>query len=150
MNNTPHDGGPAFPHEDTMSTGFRPGMSLRDYFIAHAPAEPQPWFDPTMLPPPARPESIKDATDDERQEMEGLGEFLAADDCRQPRVRAYAERLEAHEKAVSKWRREKEKQHYIQWPAAWADAMLAERTRVRLNTDLVGGCDDAGTQGVLP
>ena len=34
--NTIKDGGPAFPHEDTMSAALRPGMSLRDYFAAKA------------------------------------------------------------------------------------------------------------------
>lgn len=29
-----------------------PGMTLRDYFAAHAPAEPQSWFEPTMPPGP--------------------------------------------------------------------------------------------------
>ena len=33
MSNT---GGPAFPHEDSMSSAFRPGMTLRDYFAAKA------------------------------------------------------------------------------------------------------------------
>ncbi|MFA5377415.1 MAG: hypothetical protein WC455_16810 [Dehalococcoidia bacterium] len=39
------DGGPAFP---IGSGDMRDphGMSLRDYFIAHAPAEPQEWFTP--------------------------------------------------------------------------------------------------------
>jgi len=34
---------PAFPAQE---------ISLRDYFIAHAPAEPQPWFMPVMPPAP--------------------------------------------------------------------------------------------------
>jgi hypothetical protein len=52
-------GGSAFPKqpiwrtpdgmEITMDQG---GMTLRDYFIAHAPAEPQPWFAPVMPPKP--------------------------------------------------------------------------------------------------
>ena len=35
MNYT-NTGGPAFPHEDTMSAALRPGMTLRDYFAAKA------------------------------------------------------------------------------------------------------------------
>ena len=27
---------PAFPHEDTCSAAFRPGMTIRDYFAAKA------------------------------------------------------------------------------------------------------------------
>ena len=33
---TIHDGGPAFPHDDSMSAATRPGMTLRDYFAAKA------------------------------------------------------------------------------------------------------------------
>lgn len=41
------DGGPAFPREDYQSIdapGQR-GMSLRDYFAAHAPPAPAWWFE---------------------------------------------------------------------------------------------------------
>ena len=31
-----NDGGPAFPHDDSMSAVTRPGMTLRDYFAAKA------------------------------------------------------------------------------------------------------------------
>jgi hypothetical protein len=45
------DGGPAFPiGSGDMRDPQR--MSLRDYFIAHAPAEPQYWFVPEMPPQP--------------------------------------------------------------------------------------------------
>jgi len=54
------DGGPAFPRAEVKDTamgfqvitGWCPGMSLRDYFIAHAPAYPQQWFLPEMPPQP--------------------------------------------------------------------------------------------------
>lgn len=34
--------------EGNWNQTFEPGMTLRDYFAAHAPAEPQSWFEPTM------------------------------------------------------------------------------------------------------
>lgn len=37
-----YDGGPAFP-VDQETTEF--GISLRDYFAAHAPITPQSWFE---------------------------------------------------------------------------------------------------------
>lgn len=76
------------------------GMSLRDFFIAHAPAEPQPWFEPKV---PPRPEGEKPST--ASSVLLGL--------------------------PPSAWEIERAKQRYIQWPAAWADAMLAERERVK-------------------
>ena len=71
-------------------------MSLRDYFIAHAPAEPQCWFVPEM---PPRPEAI---TEDGR--------------C-------------VNAKSIDDYDREYNKQRFVQWPAAWADAMIEARKR---------------------
>ena len=48
----------AFPCEQhetsdgTWNQTHERGMTLRDYFAAHAPADPQPWFLPTMPPRP--------------------------------------------------------------------------------------------------
>lgn len=94
------DSGPAFPCEYTGFVRYangsdgvvevrHNGMSLRDYFIAHAPAEPQPWFEPVMttLRPP-NPGNMQ-----------------------------------------NRWDYEYDKQRYIQWPAAWADAMLEARKK---------------------
>ena len=53
--NTKDTGGPAFPcHPEIVPHKERDfaGMTLRDYFMAHAPAEPQPWFIPEMPPEP--------------------------------------------------------------------------------------------------
>lgn len=36
------------------------GLSIRQWFMAHAPAEPQPWFEPKMPPRPSPPESQLD------------------------------------------------------------------------------------------
>lgn len=53
------DGGQAFPLQANFAGGEyfsgNDGMSLLDYFMAHAPAEPQYWFVPEM---PPRPEAI--------------------------------------------------------------------------------------------
>lgn len=105
------------------------GMLLRDYFIAHAPAEPQPWFQPVVPAQPNAPKVPSGLTQEERNEMEGVGEFLDAEDCVQPRIREYAMAKSAHEKAAAAWRREQAKQLYVQWPLAWADAMLRARAK---------------------
>lgn len=113
------DGGPAYPHNtanaDNPGAYYpHPGMTLRDYFIAHAPAEPQPWFQPTM--PSACP----------------LPRFVGEDGT------VYATATEAsracgdnftneREQEQIEWRRQRDRQRYVQWPAAWADAQLALR-----------------------
>ena len=62
-------GGPAFPFQHVKKRNGMGGicdwknhlgMTLRDYFAAHAPAEPQPWFEPVT---PPRPEAIGPVVD---------------------------------------------------------------------------------------
>ena len=124
------DGGPAFPipvisqNQTTGETSIwqtEGGMSLRDYFIAHAPAEPWPEFDPVM--PTGRPLSMwahEDAPDDGPRfhcaraaelHYQCDGEFVINE-----------AKLEQ-----SEWDGERDLQRRIQWPAFWADAMLLAR-----------------------
>lgn len=91
------------------------GMTLRDYFIAHAPAAPQPWFQPKM---PPRPDATIWVSDD--------GE-------RKYQTRRDAEKAEGgychafNQEAIDKWEDDFDKQRWVQWPAAWADEMLRAR-----------------------
>lgn len=129
----------AFPCEGACARG----MTLRDYFIAHAPAEPQPWFEPVMdtdrpvythIPSPSRPD---DLTNEEHKELNKFyGGTNAATEAKQPRVITYLTAIEevrkqrdAAEAAVRRWEECKTRQRYIQWPAAWADAMLEQRNK---------------------
>lgn len=82
------------------------GMSIREYFAAHAPRMPQPWFRPVM---PARPK---------RHVYNGL-----LDDSENARL--HAEAIVAAEQ----WDRARDIAAYAQWPWAWADAVLAARGR---------------------
>jgi len=126
MSNEIKTGGPAFPYSslapDNVAGGMSPtmyadctGMTLRDYFIAHAPAEPQPWFQPVMpaeCPPTVlmneeRTTTYANAIDAERE----------CGDCF----------INVNEKTQAAWKAERNKQRYVQWAAAWADAMLAVR-----------------------
>jgi hypothetical protein len=96
------DGGSAFPNRivkdrlSGVSISEQTGMSLRDYFIAHAPAEPQSWFRPVMET--SRPVPVRVPGKDVLNET-----------------------------AIAAWDREESKQRYLQWPTAWADAMIAAR-----------------------
>lgn len=110
-----NDGGPAFPlpfildptrgemgmYVDAADAGVPTGLSVRDYFIAHAPAEPQPWFRPAM-PRPCPERILKEGCD---YPINGK---------------------ERHE-----WHVEFERQRWIQWPAAWADEQLKAREVLR-------------------
>lgn len=114
---------PAFPAQffDERATG----MTLRDYFMAHAPAEPQGWFMPVMPPCPIVP-SVASVTDDGlRRELQDV-----YDGACDPHTWRAAKWVEDREKLVEQqtiWQAEFRKQLCIQWPVAWADAMLEQR-----------------------
>lgn len=127
-----YDGGPAFPEPGLsgLPNGEfihgQPGMSLRAYFMAHAPAEPQSWFRPVMAEtrptPPVIPAGM---TEEEADDMEGWREGVYTVDILSPRVADYAVVYEKYRKAADAHGHEAEKQRYLQWPAAWADEQLA-------------------------
>lgn len=122
---TQNTGGMASPATEQNGINFgEPGMTLRDYFIAHAPAEPQLWFAPVMPPRPASKWTDESYTeegpffDSPRKAEQHFGtceEFIT-------NVMLVPQAL---------WDADCKKQRYIQWPAAWADAQLAERDKSR-------------------
>ena len=125
--NTTTNGGPAFPCDNIIGRDIfgqmqgseisSAGMTMRDYFMAHAPAEPQQWFKPVMAVTCPAPHFVSD--DGKRD---------------------YGFDARAAEKAVGDnfiditlatrddWTNESWKQRYVQWPAAWADEMLKARS----------------------
>jgi hypothetical protein len=129
MSEAINTGGPAFPATEKhgCNSGWS-GMDLRDYFIAHAPTEPQNWFHGQMPPPPrqrmAKPD---DLTREEREELAAWGDVIDAKDMKQPRARVIAEDWERYQREHKAWQAEQKKQRYVQWPAAWADEMLKAR-----------------------
>lgn len=115
------DGGSAFPYH------LNDGMTLRDYFIAHAPAEPQQWFTPTH-PEPVKPPYPEDLSEADLQEhREYNADALEIEQITNPQLAGYLRSRIFYEQQCSDWRCDFEKQRYLQWPAAWADAMLKAR-----------------------
>lgn len=110
---------PAFPVLEG-STQWH-GMNMHDYFMAHAPAEPQKWFNPVMPPCPVVP-SLQGCSTQLRHEIIGCD----AGDETPAAIEWLAER-DRLTVLQSEWQAEFRKQLYIQWPAAWADAMLEQR-----------------------
>lgn len=108
--------------EDLIGMGS--GITLRMYLIAHAPEEPQGWFQPSGIesapPPPRFPADLW--TDDERNELDGYNE--GALEATLPRVVSYVRAREAHSEALFRIGKEREMQRYIQWPGAWADRQI--------------------------
>ena len=134
-----NNGGPAFPNPEMSEENFGnrsayPGLTVRDYFIAHAPVEPQQWFEPE-LPPRAiqLPHFTKmhpDYTDSELAALHGFGrDYMEYEDVTEERVRNYFFQREEERKRNHAYSKMAERERYIQWPAAWADAMLEQRSK---------------------
>lgn len=136
------NGGPAFPQPlaaDPNGGSYTSsldcnegGMTLRDYFIAHAPVEPQPWFSPVLptkeVPLPRFTEMYTDVTDEERGAFNRYDpEYVRVEDVEQERVRNYLFQKEEQRKRDCAYSAMAERERLVQWPAAWADEMLKAR-----------------------
>lgn len=105
----------------------------RLYLMAHAPAEPQPWFKPAVAERkpqcPSRPDAL---TDEERRELDGWTEgFLSPQHMKQPRARTYAAAWEAHKAVDRTYAQQVAYLTLVEWPAAWADAVLSHSNPTR-------------------
>lgn len=97
-------------------------LSRREYFMAHAPAEPQPWFKPVVEAEPPNPNDLE-LPDDIADEVHNWN-FKRQKPTSLEAI-AWISKRGHVEAAHVKWAAEKNRQTYIQWPAAWADAVLA-------------------------
>ena len=102
------------------------GITLRDYYIAHAPAEPQNWFKPKMDFPCPNFLDWRDIKNSDLQKEV----FECLQNERQAATAAAIEWLERAVVVSSErqmWIQDFNKKRYTQWPAAWADEMLNAR-----------------------
>lgn len=137
------DGGPAFPFpivSQNQATGETAvlqseiGMSLRDYFIAHAPAEPWPEFSPKMPDRPTAPPIHPVGNDGEAPTDE---ECVALDNWRidpcwdpeteYPKYSYWIKSWDDYWRDSQQHQKNMILQRRIQWPAYWADTQLKER-----------------------
>lgn len=123
-----NDGGAAFPLGANEYAGHGPvsGMSLRDYFIAHAPTDPQSWFEPELPPKPVIPH-WRSETGELLEDLKSYWDTGTRPST--PEGVAWLERFEEMQKAHEQWDRNWVKQRAIQWPAAWADAQIELRAK---------------------
>lgn len=114
-------------------------VSLRAYFMAHAPAEPQQWFKDEYKKP--KPEAL--SADEMYRRLKQMIQYDSAlkvfsDALAEARKSNSFKSLDEYEKkhpenhgAVELCKKQlnaikyDERAMYIQWPAAWADAMLS-------------------------
>jgi hypothetical protein len=94
------------------------------YLIAHAPVEPQAWFEPVMPERPMLPDdtlNLRCQAGWPTYERTGSYKFMV---CLSDDEKAWLEEHAADHKAYGDWSREYDKQRLIQWPAAWAHEQL--------------------------
>lgn len=115
---------PFSPDEKSLTEAFWRGVAaveasrhfdLRDYFIAHAPAEPQWWFRPVMRTPRPKTRFVGE------NGTEYIDRMTAEKACGEDGWN------NPNHEAQGEWDVELKKQLYIQWPAAWADEMMKAR-----------------------
>jgi hypothetical protein len=107
--------------------GMRDGLTKLEYFAARAPAEPQDWFEPVMPLCPERKEVPPVFWNYNWTHGGDSGERWwthPADKIPLIAKEAYAIHTSAR-KAYNQWQIESSKQRLIQWPFAWARAVLA-------------------------
>lgn len=109
-------------------TNVVPGMTLREYFIAHAPAEVPGWFRPVVPPRPETPDIRRLSPEDQRRFKEDYLDH-SYDSC-SPELVAYGEDMNRWTKAVNSWDTEYTRQKALQWPVFWADQVIATSRRI--------------------
>lgn len=128
MGITLKDGGPAFPQKEPL-TSDHPGMSMRQWYAAHAPAVPE-WFrlkdDGDWPKVPAVP---KEWGTVERAEFamikEGSLEVCAACDD----VQVFWHRYEPARARLEAWRDRMKARKFFAWRWFFADQMIASERR---------------------
>lgn len=118
-------GGPAFPAicHSVNGVPLHPGMTVRDYFGAHAPEMPS-WFQCEPSRPRPLIPSRAELTDEQRRELE---EYELADGNASPEVMDFADRRRAATDAIAAWEQEQKAHNFIAWRWHYADMMVRAR-----------------------
>ena len=115
----------------------REPITLRDYFMAHAPAEPWAWYRPAMPPALVSPKLPDDTswefTPDEQARAKAWHHAITFDGSPQVELTGSPRLDSSREQWYSYWTYRDERladsarERCLQWPAFWADQMLAQR-----------------------
>lgn len=106
-------------------------MERLDYFAAHAPNEPQDWFTPIMRDKPKIPHNFTHSswafTDNEKllaSSCATRSDYIKHINGENYRLARYATVYIFYLEDTKKWEEEFQKEYYLQWPWAWAKAVL--------------------------
>jgi hypothetical protein len=111
------------------------GMTLRDYFAAHAPLEQWPHYEAQLPPRPKEPMTEIIGNDGEAPtpaQARYLNDWRSDPNFepdKYPQFSNWIAAWLAYWPALHDWHEERKKQRLIQWPYFYADTILAERER---------------------
>jgi predicted Zn-ribbon and HTH transcriptional regulator len=126
-----------------------PVPSRLDYLVAHAPAEPQPWFKPVMSTPrPADPKPQMGGKVQTRLERSIHNDERPIEtfDLEPEEQQQLTEWYELNGRVIrqqGEWDQECQAERLLQWPWAWARAVL-NRENAYLMLDPAGACPSCG------
>ncbi|QEL55464.1 hypothetical protein [Chromobacterium paludis] len=104
-------------------------IDLRDHFATHAPADIPAWFEwKPERERPSIPSKFELDSEELRQQLEGLGDWLNEKDVH-PDVVELASRMARARKAAEQWDKQRDIGRYIAWRWAYADMMVAARLK---------------------
>ena len=91
--------------------------TLREYFAVRAPVDPAAWFQPIFCD---RPTDLWEGWSLANEKLTFSSRHAARTACGEDFQNASAE-------AIQDWQDEQQKQRLVQWPWAWADAVIKAR-----------------------
>lgn len=123
------DGGRAFPRAAGTGFGMEEGMTLRAYFVAHAPAQPWSWFKPKIVrQEPSFPDNETLFQGLTKEQIEVVWEWWRHPyydlGKKFPEYQKVHEAMRQYRADRKAWEEEWLQQTDIQWPAFWAEQML--------------------------
>lgn len=124
----------AFPTAEEYESS---GMTLRDYFATHAPADVPVWFvdsfvDPVTVPPviEVRPPGLAAAGMEKFDQWKGWGDYLDDDEIKPEwlaEFKAHADAVEQRDDEINAAKGANDLALRAAWAYAWADALLEAR-----------------------
>lgn len=122
------------------------GMTLLDYFAAHAPVDVPPWFEETVPPMPRFSERKNpfyeaigiaytgDGQNDWSEEVRPVrnekSTYFVPKEEEVRLARIYWEKKEVERGAFNQWQKDKAIARQVQWPYEWARLQIKERSRI--------------------
>lgn len=134
MNKGIKSGGEAFPVAASEEQSYvQCGMTIRDYFAAHAPPMPE-WWEKRLREPVEPREGPTGFTGEKLHFWQGWGDYVDDKDIKPEWLAEFKERLQKRQDEKKKFKAELQAarmKHFIAWRWAYADAMIQSQATAK-------------------